>query len=316
MGSHRSGSTILEHLLHAHPRVVGVGELGNLALVAQNKGHPEGNQRFRDSAFWQAVARDWLAHPAVGDFASYWQLQKQFEQYLSFPRLLREQRRTSAAFQSYAHQTLALFEAIQNNGDADIIVDSSKFPARAFALSLLPRLDLQAIHLVRDGRGIAWSLKKSFIPNAGARSTKSPFSLQKGVLQNIKAGLLRYDKRAYIWLAIRLWFMSNVASNWVRKQLGPEQALLYRYEDIMASPEQALRDISIFSSLDLSRIIPDIMAGTSLQPTHAFNGNGRVLKSVHIRLEQDTEWKDHLSPTDRLIFYVCAGWLQRYFGYV
>src|SRR3712207_8630396 len=42
-----------------------------------------------------------------------------------------------------------------------VIVDSSKSPARALALGMVPGIDLYVVHLVRDGRGVATSLRKT-----------------------------------------------------------------------------------------------------------------------------------------------------------
>ncbi len=70
-------------------------------------------------------------------------------------------------FARYAEYTGALFNAIADLSGADVIVDSSKSPARALALSRTPGLDVRMLHLVRDVRGVAYSLRKLSAPKPG-----------------------------------------------------------------------------------------------------------------------------------------------------
>jgi hypothetical protein len=312
MGSNRSGSTLLEHIFHDHPDIIGVGELTRLVPVASS----QNNARLRDSSFWQAVMEQWLAHPSVHDLTTYGHLQQQFEPYHCLPRLLREQQRPSPEFQRYMTQTRALFAAIQQVSGTSIIVDSSKVPVRALILGLIPGIDLRVVHLVRDGRGVAWSLKKSYDRSMfRSENIQTLFSSQRSFFQNIKASVIRYDRRAYIWLGFRLWVLSNLVSNWVREQLGTQRAMLCRYEDMIIHSEQVLNKISAFINVDLGQTTEKLTHGVPLAPSCAFAGNEKILQEQVVHLRLDTRWIEQFPPVDRLIFYLLTGWLMRKYGY-
>ena len=57
-----------------------------------------------------------------------------------------------------------------------VLVDSSKNPARALALTMLPDIDLHLLHLVRDPRGYAWSRVKTLAWTANGESAPRPTS--------------------------------------------------------------------------------------------------------------------------------------------
>ena len=82
---------------------------------------------------------------------------------------------------TYVLHTKRLFDAIISHSHAQMLVDSSKLPGRAMALSFVPGIDLRVIHVVRDGRGVAWSLLKYY-----QRDVKS--GLQKEISRSPYSG--------------------------------------------------------------------------------------------------------------------------------
>src|SRR5215212_5821501 len=184
-GLGRSGSTILDIVLGNHPCVESVGEVGNLirtGWISRESLRAIDQDRVRvpictcgkrldvpyvetpeeACPFWSAVRREWVARADAHAIESYPRLQNDFEPKRRWPRLLYERRRPSAAFRSYAGLTRAFFEAVRAVSGKDFVVDSSKSVERAFALWMVPGIDLHVVHLVRDGRGVAASRRKSF----------------------------------------------------------------------------------------------------------------------------------------------------------
>src|SRR3712207_6730479 len=56
----------------------------------------------------------------------------------------------------------SFFQSIRAVSGKPIIVDCSKISVRTFALGMTPGIDLYVVHLVRDGRGVITSNRKSF----------------------------------------------------------------------------------------------------------------------------------------------------------
>lgn len=133
------------------------------------------------------------------------ELQGTFERYKWFPRVaVAERYRPSGAFKEYARLTTAFYQAIRSVGGKPIVIDSSKNQMRALALSMMPGVDASMLHLVRDARGVAAARKKSFPKDE-------------------KAGVLRDIRSIPVWRSSARWVGTNLLSDWVRRQVGPEK---------------------------------------------------------------------------------------------
>ena len=185
MGSARSGSTILDVVLGNHPDVESVGEANKLIRTGwvsrgSLRGIDPGRLRrpfctcdkrldvlhvdIPDEAcpFWSGVRSEWAGRNDPRSIESYPKLQDEFEPQGRWPRLLYEGLRPSPSFRSYAQLTRSFFESIRAVSGKPIIVDCSKISVRAFALAIMPGIDLYVVHLVRDGRGVIASNIESF----------------------------------------------------------------------------------------------------------------------------------------------------------
>lgn len=291
MGYGRSGSTLLDTILGNHPDIVGVGELWrSFRDYRLEKANCSCGQRGRDCLFWGAVVEHWLAHPDMRDLEMYTKLQDLFECRTCLPRLIRERFHPSANFQRYVLQTQALFEAISVVSGKRIVVDSSKNPIRGLVLSMLPGIDLRIIHLIRDGRGVAWSLKK---PRPADAVNDKPLPVSR---------------------TAAMWTLINLLSALVRQRFAQERTMLCRYEDLVLYPSQTLTCIGNFVGCDFAPIIDHILSERPLAVSHIVAGNA-LRKAGSIRLRLDTDWRERLSPGERLLFYSMAGWLMKRYGY-
>jgi hypothetical protein len=324
-GLGRSGSTILDIVLGNHPDIESVGEVANLTLngwISRESLRgidPKGlrvpictcGKRLDvlyvdtpDEAcpFWSSVRREWVERTDQDSIESYPKLRGYFErtkparlvqQYL---RLLYERRRRSASFRSYAGLTRSFFESIRAVSGKSVIVDSSKIPVRAFALGMVPGIDLYVVHLVRDGRGVIASLRKTF-------------------KKDIQAGIMWDHQGRPIWKAIARWIVLNLAAEWVCTQLGPKRTIRLRYEDFVADPKSALERIGSLVELDLTDVAEAASSGKPMQAGHNVGGN-RTKKSGIITLRPDAqEWRTALSPIEQRLSWALMGWLMRRYGY-
>ncbi len=309
LGTGRSGSTILDLLLGAHPDIQGVGELCNVVRSGWIAGqYCSCGRRATECDFWQAVREVWREESAGADPRRYEYLLQAFEQRtMSALRLAWTRRasrlslplRAGVAFRDYAEQTAALYRAIAAVSGRSIVVDSSKNPARALALLHLERdfgsIDLRIVHLVRDVRGFAWSNRKSFRKDEA-----------KG-LQTDWAGLPVW-KSALVWVYVNLW------SDYVRARHDRRRKLFLRYEDLVSRPEASLASLADVSSVDPAPWLELLKTERPLRPGHMVAGN-RVRMEREISLRPDVEWKTRLSPAEKRVCWMLAGWKAALYDY-
>jgi hypothetical protein len=327
-GLGRSGSTILDVVLGNHPQIESVGEVGNLirnGWISRKslRGIPEKSLRvplctcgkrldvlYVDAPeeacpFWSRVRREWVERvDPQDDIEGYPRLQIDFELERRWsrygldplPRLLYERRGPSARFRSYARLTRAFYESVRAAGGKPVIVDSSKSPVRTFALSMVPGIDLYAVHLVRNGRGVITSLRKT-------------------LKKDVQAGIMWDHEGRPMWKTAVRWTVLNLTSEWVCARLGPERAMRLRYEDFVADPEAALGRIGSLIGLDLADVADAASSGEPLRVGHNIGGN-RTKKSGYLTLRPDArEWEGALSPAEQRLAWALLGWLMRRYGY-
>jgi len=296
MGAGHTGSTILDIVLGNHPYVEGVGELNKL----HSSGWSGAGQRrcacgspLPECSFWPQVRREWADRIGDDDVPRYVDLQKRFERSRwAWPRLLRCRARPSAEFAEYTKKTAALYDAILKVGGRRVVVDSSLAPRRAYALSLVPGVDLRLVHLVRDGRGVIWSLKKP-----GKETLTKPF---------VPAPAGR---------TTRYWISANLQCAWVFRGVRDDRRLRIRYEDFVTRPEGPLERIGALLGEDFSEVIAALAAGQPIQVAGHTVGGNRVRMQRDIRLRPDFAWMERLSERDRDLFWRLSGWLAKRYGY-
>jgi hypothetical protein len=295
MGVGRSGSTVLDTVLGNHPQIESVGELTNLPRSGwMNNEYCACGRQGNVCPFWTNVRREWVQRTGADDVERYLALQAAFERFRRWPWLLRQQRTPLPQFLLYAQRTQALFEAIRVVSGKSIIVDSSKNPMRAFALSLIPGLNLRLIHLVRDGRGVVWSYMKAF-------------------RQDEKRGVQKDLAPVPVWQTSLGWCLQNAVAEFVLRQTGAVGTHI-RYEDFVEQPQETLGRIGRISDIDFSSIATDLLHEKEMTVGHMIAGN-RVRLSGTIRLRPDYDWKAQLSPSDRRTFWFLASPLARRYGY-
>jgi hypothetical protein len=280
MGHSRSGSTILNNLLGCHQQVVAAGELVNLVDQGWNKHLPCSCGQPGDLCpFWREVRQRWNDLAGGEDLPRYGWLQRRYERTRSIPLVLFSLYRRDPLFNEYVRSTILLFTAVAGVAGRDVVVDTSKNPVRALALSGAPEIDLTIVHLIRDARGVAWSFNRSSQPVA---------------------------KTALSWIAITL--ISSFVSRFARK------SLLLRYEDLARFPRAALGKIQPLVGLSYDPVGAFVEAGGKIPSVHCIAGN-RLRKQAPLKLRLDEEWHLALPLRDKAVVWLLAGWLLRCFGY-
>jgi Sulfotransferase family len=332
IGLAHSGSTVLDVVLGNHPSIESVGEVNKLVRtgwISRESLRGIDPKRLRRPVctcgkrldvlyvdapeeacpFWSRVRREWVQRvDPRDDIEGYPRLQDDFELKRRWPRLLREARRgPSARFRSYARLTRAFFEAISAASGKPVVVDSTMVSVRTFALSMVPGIDLRVVHLVRDGRGVVASHRKSF---------EKDLLLAAGERGGLPARWKAAARRRVLYPeSVVRWVAHNLISGWVCARLGEGRAMRLRYEDFVADPEAALGRIGSLVGLDLAGVAKAASSGEPMRAGHNIGGN-RTKRSGHVTLRPDAqEWREALSPAERRLSWALMGWLMRRYGY-
>lgn len=248
-----------------------------------------------ECGFWRDVVEGWQAASTDLRGGSWQRFQAKFESRQHLFRLAWHGARQSPQFQAYAAGITSLYRAIQLASGKSIIVDSSKLPVRALALTYVQGVDVMFIHLVRDGRGVAWSMRAAHKKN-----------VIKGVQHDLPA-------RPVARTAVS-WWLANALSQRALNRVSKNRAVRIRYEDFVSDPWGALEAVGALSGLDFGDVYQRLLSGGDFAVGHAVAGN-RVRMEGNIRLRPDTAWKDKLPKRQRRVFWLIAGRMARRYGY-
>lgn len=168
-----------------------------------------------------------------------------------------------------------IYENIYRESGGKAIFDSSKYPNRAELLLKSDKLKLVFVHLVRDGRGVVWSLKK------------------------------RYGG---FWRAMFYWAKLNLSIDMISRRNDVDYVFV-RYEELVRNPERVLD--AILRRVGLS-FEPGILDYRSKEH-HQADGNELRLDLTNNKIKEDLAWKENLTWLEKSVFAVFFGWLNLYY---
>jgi hypothetical protein len=302
-GTGHSGSTLLERVLGAMPGFVNVGELIDIYRRDAPRTERCGcGEPFADCPFWSQVGQ--RIYGASGwdseRLAAVDRARRRLTRKRHMPRLLAPplaghgfQRDLATYGQNYS----LLYQAIAAEAGARYVVDASKWPGQALALSRAG-LDVRVIHLIRDARGVAYSL--------GKQGVRRPQAL---------------DHHNEMWRQTAV----NSAVGWIARQLSLEvmrrwgvRAVRVRYEDFVSQPrrtvEAALTGLGVPYSQTQFGHIGD--GHVTLAASHGIAGNPARFGAGEVKIRPDEAWRESLRPRDRrLVTAICFPFIVAYGWY-
>ena len=301
-GWDRSGSTLVANALGSLDRSISVGEVVNIWERGILLDRPCAcGRQFSLCEFWAPIVRD-----AFGDDASSIRARAVETEPVGNLALLRRQfpvhsKWSETRFQRYLDALVPLYRSMIEHADADLIVDASKTPWHTAAVLELPNrltstdLDVTVLHVVRDPRAAAFSLRKS-VPY-DSKGNGEMMMDRHGTTKATLAWLYRN------LLTERVWGSSN---NYVR----------LRYEDFASNPAHGMNELTAAIGLDGAtadagsnwiRLVPS--------QSHSVSGNPMRFQTGIISVKVDDEWVTGLTPgTKRVVGMSTFGQLRRY-GY-
>lgn len=285
-GCGRSGSTILASLLGQLEDIVSIGELTNLWAGILRNGTCGCARPFPACPFWSRVLEPDLLDPRrVRDVS----LARQG--LLERPILRRlglwngNRRALDAAADRYAPALGEIYRRVLRVSGSKVIIDSSKQPAHAYAVGRLPECETYVLHVVRDSRAVACSMRRH-----EGHSTAS---------------------------SARYWMAVNLKTEYLRRvQATRARYLRLRYEDFAESPRTTVKEILRFLGEERSL---DIFADDSTvhmsREIHHGEGYPERFKSGPVKIRLDDRWTHTMPRGDRLATLALTWPLLLRYGY-
>jgi hypothetical protein len=302
MGYGRSGSTITDILLNSHPDIISVGALNNVYQWMLEHEACACGEELVNCSFWSDVVERHIGYPAT-DSKFMAQVHKMLRCQDSVERM---RQYASVLFNkvsqirkvNYREQMNDLLINIAETSGKHIVVDSSKSTrdctGRPLALYRYSDVNIKVIHLVRDGRGVAWSAMKC--AGSGERKRISELKLYNFMRTSLS------------------WMITNFLALMTKWKLDDDHYMLLRYEDLCESPESELNRIGEFVGIDITRIKDHLVKGEKLDVGHNLGGN-RVRFSRSVSFNPDVKWKSDMPMHYKLFFWVLAWPILRVFQY-
>lgn len=291
LGAGHSGSTLLAMLFGAHPEICTIGEVK--APAVHDVGYKcSCGQRIDECEFWQAmvdlVAQGGATLDLPGGTTDFRRARSPYVRRLLRPLhrgpILEWVREAALSIsptwkphlQRFDVLSAAVARAACELTGTHVFVDSSKTGIQLKYLLRNPALDVKVIRLVRDGRGVSNSYRKS-------------------------DGLSFAD-------AAFLWRRSNEEAAAIVEQLAVDRWFDLRYEALCSNLTATMGELVQFAGVKAGPVRFDIE-----RRQHVLGNNKMRLNPAQIRL--DEKWRKALSAEDIRTFDRVAGALNRELGY-
>lgn len=183
------------------------------------------------------------------------------------------------ALEALVDRNRAFIESVLEVTGKEVFLDTSKDRTRLKSFVRFSKMDVRAIHLVRDVRGVV-------------------------------ASRLRRKPGRDAGQAARQWVKTNQKTRVALQALPAGNALLLRYEDLCQEPQGTLEQLYRFCQVDPGFQVVDFRAA----PLHIIGNKMRLGSASEIRL--DIRWRDLLTADQEQEVRGIARREGRRYGYV
>lgn len=184
-------------------------------------------------------------------------------------------------FTEYTEKLRQIYVSIIQNSGCRVIIDSSKDISTLFLLTQIPDVTVRILHLVRDGRAVAYSLTKK---------RKRPDVI--GQAQEVYRLPPLYSSFDWMYRNMLIELIRGRAKSYLR----------LRYDDMVADPYNVTKVVANFIGLedaDLSFIGPDEIRFPI--ESHALGGNPMRHQQATVRIKMDDDWKTEFPGVHRAV---------------
>jgi len=299
LGTSRCGSTILDNILGELPGFLSVGEFRFLWERLEQRRRCGCGASVNECEFWKQVLETaFEGCSAIPKPLEVVEWQRKTARMKHTWRLLRETPDAvsgSEPLARYLRLIERVYQAAAQVSGAQVIVDSSKWPASGALLPLIPGVEPYFVHMVRDPRAVAYSQLRRKANLDRDQPAEMP---RVGPVMN----------------AIH-WMVVNLAAEAVRRRGSEGESFVLRYEDFIARPLETIKGIAGFTGKN-PRELPFVDERTvELGVNHTVSGNPRRFARGRVELRPDDEWASRLSTKDRFVTNVLLAPLMPRYGY-
>ena len=297
-GFGRSGSTLLERALAQTPGVAALGELLHLWERGLDEDQRCGcGLAFGDCPFWQSVGQrafgGWSELDPRAAIADRRAVVRNGNLLALTTGLVRTGDRLRR--DRFVRRVSAIYTAAAAETGAELLVDSSKHPAYAFAVRRADA-DVRCVLVIRDPRGVAYSWSKI---------------VSRPEITTEQVNMPRYSSGA----SAARWSLYAVLFEALRLLRVP--VLVVRYEDLIAEPRATLQTVLRFGGhaalpADLRHVHADRL---ELDAHHTVAGNPMRFVVGTVSLRADEEWRQAMPSLQRSIVSAITAPLRRRYGY-
>lgn len=190
--------------------------------------------------------------------------------------------------EEYLRKLECMYREIRNVTGCRIIVDSSKNLGYAYALAMVPTVEVYVVHLVRDARATAYSWRRR----------------KKGLWQMHPA------------VCSLGWNMRNGIAEILRRKWGPGRFRKIYYEDFVREPESTVSDLVAFLKEPPAPLPFVSHDSVRLGVNHTVYANPNRLQTGVRKVKADDAWKMEMRSLDRLTVLALTWPLLLRYGYI
>lgn len=278
-GFERSGSTIVNRVLGQIEGFVAWGELRDIWEhgIIENRPCTCGTS-FADCPAWQEIFDRAFNGANKIDTAQMSHLQKK-ARLLVLPHYLKllKDRVFRQKLTVYLTNLAKLYQTIQTTTGSKVIVDSTKASWYGYVLGLLPSIDLYVVHVVRNPKGVCYSLQQHKNKGEAPSQWYNPLS------------------------ASLSWNLKNYA---VELLLNSRQKpyLRINYEDFVTHPQKAVQQILELLDEKVTELPFVSKSQVKMTTDHLVTGSPSSRSETGIvSLKLDEKWKRNMVFRDKLI---------------
>ena len=175
---------------------------------------------------------------------------------------------------------------------AEVVIDSSKSAADAALLAVRPDVTTYVVQILRDPRGVAFSL------------------------QNHSAKRTGLGSHAVSVRAAMRWVAKHLTNEAIRRRYGPDRSILLRYEQLIEDPRGTVDAVA--KLVGLPSPVVNLAPGVPIHVPEMHGPDGSKRKrfvTTEVLLQLDTRWQRELHPVDRFLVTLLTFPLLRRYGY-
>lgn len=287
VGTTRSGSTLLDMMLGAHPAMLSLGEVDAIRAWYLRDEICTCALRLGECPMWGPVLR-LHGSPPEARLPVPLRVASKGRKAVEYLAALMS-RRSLASEDGEADRAWALLDDVARLSGRTTLVDSSKAPLRVVRLARRRPERVRLLHIVRDVRGYVASQTTGKTEATPVGPKEFPPSMSKP-------------------RALANWVKTNLLAEALGSSLFRGRYHVLSYEDLASRPGPTLAAACAFLGVPFDRAMLEPIDSSRY---HSIAGNPARFAGFR-RIVLDERWRTRLGPTEQRAIWLGAGWLYEH----